>query len=154
MILDQNLTFGATGAITSAATYGCADVIDVRSNTVFGGTQNNDLAEGRDLNAIFNVTTALAGGTNATFRVVMSASDTLSSPVVIASTGAIVTADLGANKLIALKLDPGLIGRANLRYIGAQVVTTGTHSAGNVSAALVLDIQDGRRFYAGGFSVT
>jgi hypothetical protein len=154
MILDKNLTFGATGAITSAATYSCADVIDVRSSTVGTGTQNNDIAEGRTINAVFNVATALAGGTNATFRVVMSAADTLTSPVVIASTGAIATADLGAGKLIALKLDPGLIGQSSLRYIGAQVVTTGTHSAGNVTAQLVLDIQDGRKFYAGGFSVT
>ena len=153
MILDKDLTFGATGAITSAATYPCADIIDTESDTVSGGTQNNDFAEGRTLNAVFNVTTALAGGTNATFRIVMSAATNLSSPVVIASTGAIATADLGAGKLIALKLDPGLIGRANLRYIGAEVVTTGTHSAGNVSAQLVLDIQDGRRFYKGGFTV-
>jgi hypothetical protein len=153
MILDKNLTFGATGAITSAATYDCADVIDTQSNTVGTGTQNNDFAEGRDINAVFNVTTALAGGTNATFRIVMSAADTLTNPVVIASTGAIATADLTAGKLIALKLDPGMIGRANLRYIGAEVVTTGTHSAGDVSAQLVLDIQDGKRFYAGGFSV-
>lgn len=153
MILDKNLTFGATGAITSAATYSCADVIDTQANTVSGGTQNSDLPEGRDVNAVFNVTTALAGGTNATFRVVMSAADTLTNPVVIASTGAILTADLGAGKLIALKLDPGLIGQAGLRYVGAQVVSTGTHSAGNVSAQLVLDIQDGRRAYKGGFTV-
>lgn len=150
MILDKFANFGSTGAITSATTYSCADVMDLRSNTVAGGTQNNDIAEGRTLNVVFNVDTGLLDGTNATFRVVTSASDTLSSPVIIASTGAIATASLGAGKQIVVKLDPGLIGAASLRYLGAQVVTTGVHSAGAVSAFIVLDIQDGKKFYASG----
>jgi hypothetical protein len=171
MILDQNLRLGATGAITSAATYitgtsGTPDVVDLQSNTAYlatvsgslytvgQGTQNRDIGEGRDLYVYFSVTTALAGGTNATFQVVASSSSTLASGnVVVGEVGPIVTASLGLGQQVAVRVSPQLLGSAGLRYLGAQVVTTGTHSAGAVIADVVMDIQDGKRAYASGFSV-
>jgi hypothetical protein len=103
---------------------------------------------------MFTVTTALAGSTNATFQVVASSSSTLASGnIVIGETGPIVLANLGLGAQVAVRINPQQIGAAGLRYLGAQVVTTGTHSAGVISADIVEDIQDGRRIYASGFTV-
>lgn len=171
MYLDQNLDLGSTGAITSAATYitgtsGTPDVVDLQSNTAYvatvsgtlytvgQGTQNRDIGSGGDLYVVFTVTTALAGGTNATFQVVASSSATLASGnIVVGEIGPIVLADLTLGRQVAVKISPQQIAATKLRYLGAQVVTTGTHSAGVVSADIVMDIQDGRTVYASGFTV-
>lgn len=171
MILDQNLRLGSTGAITSAATYitgtsGTPDVVDLQSSTAYSatasgtlytvgqGTQNRDIGEGRDLTVMFTVTTALAGGTNGTFQVVASSSSTLASGnIVVGEVGPITTANLAAGRQVAVKISPQQIAATGLRYLGAQVVTTGTHSAGVISADIVMDIQDGRTAYASGFTV-
>ena len=171
MILDQNLRLGNTGAITSASTYitgtsGTPDVVDLQSGTAYSatasgtlytvaqGTQNRDIGEGRDLTVMFTVTTALAGGTNGTFQVVASSSSTLASGnIVVGEVGPITTANLAVGRQVAVKISPQQIAAAGLRYLGAQVVTTGTHSAGVISADIVMDIQDGRTAYASGFTV-
>ena len=61
MILDDKLRFGTTGAITSAGTYVCADVVNLQANTAYSatasgslytvsqGTQNRDIGTGTDL---------------------------------------------------------------------------------------------------------
>ena len=171
MILDQNLRLGSTGAITSATTYitgtsGTPDVVDLQSSTAYSatasgtlytvgqGTQNRDIGEGRDLYVMFTVTTALAGGTNGTFQVVASSSSTLASGnIVVGEVGPITTANLAAGRQVAVKISPQQIAAAGLRYLGAQVVTVGVHSAGVISADIVMDIQDGRTAYASGFTV-
>lgn len=171
MILDQNLRLGSTGAITSASTYitgtsGTPDVVDLQSGTAYSatasgtlytvaqGTQNRDIGEGRDLTVMFTVTTALAGGTNGTFQVVASSSSTLASGnIVVGEVGPITTANLAAGRQVAVKISPQQIAATGLRYLGAQVVTTGSHSAGVISADIVMDIQDGRTAYASGFTV-
>jgi hypothetical protein len=166
MILDNNLRLGSTGAITTAGTYVNADVVDLQSNTAYTatvsgslytvgqGTQNRDIGAGSDLYVVFTVTTALAGGTNATFQVVTSSSATLASGnIIVGEVGPIVLADLTLGRQVAVKISQQQIAASRLRYLGAQVVTTGTHSAGVVSADIVLDIQDGRTVYASGFTV-
>jgi len=166
MILDNFLRLGSTGTITSAGTYVNADVVDLQSNTAYTatvsgslytvgqGTQNRDIGAGTDLEVVFTVTTALAGGTNATFQVVASSSSTLASGnIVIGEIGPIVLADLTIGRQVAVKISQQQIAASRLRYLGAQVVTTGTHSAGAISADIVLDIQDGRAVYASGFTV-
>lgn len=171
MILDQNLRLGSTGAITSATTYitgtsGTPDVVDLQSSTAYSatasgtlytvgqGTQNRDIGEGRDLTVMFTVTTALAGGTNGTFQVVASSSSTLASGnIVVGEVGPITTANLALGRQVAVKISPQQIAATGLRYLGAQVVTTGTHTAGVISADIVMDIQDGRAVYASGFAV-
>ena len=167
MILDDKLRFGTTGAITSAGTYVCADVVNLQSNTAYSatasgslytvaqGTQNRDIGTGTDLYVYFTVTTALAGGTNATFQAVASSSATLASGnIVVGEVSLIVTADLGVGQQVAVRVSPQRLGATALQYLGAQVVTTGTHTAGAISADLVMDIQDGKRSYASGFSIT
>ena len=167
MILDDKLRFGTTGAITAAATYVCADVVNLQSSTAYSatasgslytvaqGTQNRDIGTGTDLYVYFTVTTALAGGTNATFQAVASSSATLASGnIVVGEVSLILTADLGVGQQVAVRVSPQRLGATALQYLGAQVVTTGTHSAGAISADLVMDIQDGKRSYASGFSIT
>jgi hypothetical protein len=103
---------------------------------------------------MFTVTTALAGGTNATFQVVASSSATLASGnIVVGEVGVITTANLAAGRQVAVKISPQQIAATGLRYLGAQVITTGTHTAGVISADSVMDIQDGRAIYASGFTV-
>jgi hypothetical protein len=166
MILDNFLRLGSTGTITSAGTYVNADVVDLQSNTAYTatvsgslytvgqGTQNRDIGAGTDLEVVFTVTTALAGGTNATFQVVASSSDTLASGnIVIGEIGVITTGNLGLGRQVSVKISQQQIAAAGLRYLGAQVVTTGTHTAGAITADIVLDVQDGRAVYASGFAV-
>jgi hypothetical protein len=166
MILDQNLRFGSTGAITTASTYVCADVVNLQSNTAYSatasgslytvsqGTQNRDIGSGTDLYVYFTVTTALAGGTNATFQAVASSSATLASGnIVVGEVSLIVTANLGVGQQVAVRVSPQQLGAAALQYLGAQVITTGTFTTGAISADLVMDIQDGKRSYASGFSI-
>lgn len=170
MILDQFTRLGSTGAITSAGTYstgtsGVADVIDLQSNTIYSATasgslytigqstQIRDLGAGQDLEVVFTVTTALAGGTNATFQVVASSSATLASGnVVVGQVGVVTTANLTLGAQVIVRVSMQQVAATALRYLGAQVVTTGTHTAGAISADLVLDVQD-RRVYQGGFTV-
>ena len=167
MILDDKLRFGTTGAITSAATYVCADVVNLQSSTAYSatasgslytvaqGTQNRDIGTGTDLYVYFTVTTALVGGTNVTFQAVASSSATLASGnIVVGEVSLILTADLGVGQQVAVRVSPQRLGATALQYLGAQVVTTGTHTAGAISADLVMDIQDGKRSYASGFSIT
>lgn len=166
MILDNFLRLGSTGAITSAGTYVNADVVDLQSNTAYTatvsgslytvgqGTQNRDIGAGTDLYVVFTVTTALAGGMNATFQVAASSSSTLASGnIVVSEIGPIVLANLTLGRQVAVRISQQQIAATGLRYLGAQVVTTGTHSAGAISADIVLDIQDGRAVYASGFTV-
>lgn len=166
MILDDKLRFGSTGAITTAGTYVCADVVNLQSSTAYSatasgslytvaqGTQNRDIGTGTDLYVYFTVTTALASGTNATFQAVASSSATLASGnIVVGEVSLIVTADLGVGQQVAVRVSPQQLGAAALQYLGAQVVTTGTFTTGEISADLVMDIQDGKRSYASGFSI-
>jgi hypothetical protein len=71
----------------------------------------------------------------------------------VGETGPIVTGSLGLGAQVAVRINPQLLGASGLRYLGAQVVTTGTHSAGVVIGDVVMDIQDGKRAYASGFTV-
>jgi hypothetical protein len=72
--------------------------------------------------------------------------------VVVGSSDAIVTADLTLGKNVAVRINP-LIGSTGKRYMGARYTVSGTNSAGKVTADIVEAIQDGKKFYASGFSV-
>lgn len=168
MILDQNLRLGSTGAITTAATYitgtsGTPDVVDLQSGTAYSatasgvaqGTQSRDIGAGADLYVMFTVTTATAtsGSADCTFQVVASSSSTLASSNVVIGETSPISAPIAVGTQIPVRINPLVIGSSALRYLGARVVTTGTHTAGAVSADIVDDIQD-RRTYAGGFVVS
>lgn len=142
MITDKNLRVSTDQALTTTAV--SADTIDL--------SVARDIGEGKDLYMNFAVTTALTGGTSVKFEVVQSASADLSSPTVIGSTDAVAAASLVAGYNTAVRINPQIGGKGQ-RYIGARYTIVGTFSAGAVTADIVETVQDGKKFYASGFTV-
>ena len=142
MITDKLLRVSTDQALTTTAV--STDTVDL--------SIARDMGEGHPLSMNFAVTTALAGGTSVKFEVVSSASADLSSPTVIGSTDAIVTASLVAGYNTAVRINPQIASKGQ-QYLGARYTISGTYTSGKVTADVVTDIQDGRKFYASGFSV-
>ena len=142
MITDKLLRVSTDQALTTTAV--SADTIDL--------SVARDIGEGEELYMNFAVTTALTGGTSVKFEVVQSASADLSSPTVIGSTDAVAAASLVAGYNTAVRINPQIGGKGQ-RYIGARYTIVGTFSAGKVTADVVKNIQDGKKFYASGFTV-
>lgn len=142
MITDKLLRVSEDQALTTTAV--SADTIDL--------SVARDIGEGEELYMNFAVTTALTGGTSVKFEVVQSASADLSSPTVIGSTDAVAAASLVAGYNTAVRINPQIGGNGQ-RYIGARYTIVGTFSAGKVTADVVTNIQDGKKFYASGFTV-
>jgi hypothetical protein len=125
MIVDQFLRVSTAQAVTTTAV--STDKIDL--------LQAREIGEGADLFFVFTDDNA-----------------SLSSPTVIAATAAIVTASLTAGAQFMVPIPPQVASLGE-RYLGAQYTVSGTYSAGTVTADVVHNIQDGRKFYASGFSV-
>jgi len=143
MITDKLLRVSTDQALTTTAV--STDTIDL--------SVARDIGEGQDLYMNFAVTTALAGGTSVKFEVIQADNAALSSGVeVIGSSDAVVTASLVAGYNTAVRINPQ-IGSKGKRYLGARYTISGTYTSGNVTADIVTDIQDGKKFYASGFTV-
>ena len=142
MITDKLLRVSEDQALTTTAV--STDTIDL--------SVARDMGEGGDLYMNFAVTTALAGGTSVKFEVISAASANLGSPTVIGSTDAIVTASLVAGYNTAVRINPQ-VASLGQRYLGARYTISGTYTSGKVTADVVLDIQDGRKFYPSGVTV-
>lgn len=142
MITDKLLRVSEDQALTTTA---------VSTNTIDLSVAR-DIGEGENLFMNFAVTTALAGGTSVKFEVISSASADLSSPTVIGSSDAVVTASLVAGYNTAVRINPSIASNGQ-RYLGARYTIVGTYSSGKVTADVVMNIQDGKKFYASGFTV-
>ena len=142
MITDKLLRVSEGQALTTTAV--STDTIDL--------SIARDIGEGEALYMNFAVITALTGGTSVKFEVISSAAANLGTPTVIGSSDAIVTADLVAGKNVAVRINPQVASNGQ-RYLGARYTISGTYSAGTVTADVVMNIQDGRSFYASGFTV-
>ena len=143
MITDSLLRVSEDQAITSTA---------FSTNTIDLGTAR-DIGEGTALYMNFAVTTALANGTSVTFEVVTSANANLSSPTVVGSSDAVLTAALTAGKNVVVRINPDIAGKGK-RYLGARYTVAGTFNAGKVTADVVETIGDGQKYYASGFTVS
>jgi len=123
------------------------------TNTVDLGA-NRDIGSGLEYPVMFaSIGTAVAGGTSTEIQAIMADDAGLSSNVVvIGSSGAIPTAQLTAGKRVAVTLNPQ-VGSVGKRYLGARYVITGVNSAGTVTTFFGADLQDGQKFYPGGFTV-
>ena len=142
MITDKLLRVSEDQAVTGTAV--SDNVIDLGSA--------RDIGEGTALYMNFAVTTAMSGGTNVKFEVVTDSNDDLSSPTVIGSSDAIATSNLTAGANVVVRINPDIAGKGK-RYLGARYTTTGTYTAGKITADIVETIGDGRKFYASGFTV-
>ena len=142
MITDKLLRVSEDQAVTSTA---------VSTNTVDLSVAR-DVGEGTALYMNFALTEAFANGTSITFQVITSANASLSSPDVIGSSDAIVTASLTLGKNIVVRINPDIAGKGK-RYLGAKYVVSGTMNAGKVTADIVETIGDGQKYYASGFTV-
>jgi len=143
MITDSLLRVSEDQAITSTA---------FSTNTIDLGTAR-DIGEGTALYMNFAVTTALANGTSVKFEVVTSANANLSSPTVVGSSDAVLTAALTAGKNVVVRINPDIAGKGK-RYLGARYTVAGTFNAGKVTADVVETIGDGQKYYASGFTVS
>jgi hypothetical protein len=142
MITDKLLRVSEDQALTTTA---------VSTNTIDLSIAR-DMGEGHNLFMNFAVTAALTGGTSVKFEVISSASADLSTPTVIGSTDAIVSASLVTGYNTAVRINPAIASKGQ-RYLGARYTISGTYSAGTVTADVVETIQDGKKFYASGFTV-
>ena len=142
MITDALLRVSEDQALTTTA---------VSTNTVDLSVAR-DIGEGTPLYMNFAVTTALANGTSVKFEVVISDNANLSSPVVVGSSDAILTAALTVGKNVVVRINPDIAGKGK-RYLGARYTVAGTFNAGKVTADVVETIGDGQKYYASGFTV-
>ena len=143
MITDKLLRVSTDQAVTTTAV--STDTVDL--------SLARDMGEGGDLYINFAMTEAFAGGTSTNFEVIIADNAALSSNVVvIGASGAIVTASLPLGTNVAVRLNPQ-IASLGKRYLGARYTVSGTNTAGKVTADIVMDVQDGKKFYASGFTV-
>lgn len=126
MIMDAQARPSNAQAITTG-TQVSTDSIDLLSSA------DNPGRSGQPLRAIAVVTTTLTGGTSVQAQLIGSANSNLSSPTVLASGPVVAEASAVAG---AQLLDVPLPD-SNLRYLGFQYVTVGTHGAGAVTAGIV-----------------
>jgi len=153
MITDNFLRL--SGSLTAGTATGQAVTATANSTNVVDLSLARDVGEGEDLYVQFTVGTAFtaAGSATLTPTIVVSAADTLSTPTTIATAGTIAVATLVAGYSFAVRLNP-LIASLGLRYLGAiYTVATGPMTAGTITADIVTEIQDGKKFYASGFTV-
>lgn len=131
MITDRELTFSNDQAVTTGT--------QVSTDKVDTGVAGININTNRELQIFVSVTTAFAGGTNMTVNLVESASSDLSSPTVLATSGAVATASLTAGAVLLRTAVP----RTSKRYLGLQFVSTGTaFTAGTIFGGIVRDTDD------------
>ena len=160
MITDNFLRL--SGSLTAGSATGQAVTATANSTNVVDLSLARDVGEGEDLYVQFTVGTAFtaAGSATLTPTVVVSAADTLTTPTTIGTGGTIAVASLIAGFTFVVRLNPQLFGSTTtvsslgLRYLGAiYTVATGPMTAGTITADIVTEIQDGKKFYASGFTV-
>lgn len=144
MITDKLLRLSDAQAILGTD-LAATDVVDL--------SVARDIGEGEELYMVVTVITAFAGGTSIDFIVKGSTDATIvTGDPTLGSTGAIALASLTAGAQFVVRINP-LVGSLGYRYLGAFYDVTGTMSAGTVTTDIVLNIQDGKKFYASGFTV-
>jgi hypothetical protein len=152
MITDALLTVSGANTPGSAIS-GQAITADAYSTDTIDLSTARDIGEGHPLYMVFTIIAAFNTLTSLDLQVVASANANLSSHVVLAQTN-VLLAGLTAGRQYVVTIPPQ-IASLGLRYLGARYDVNGTSpTTGSVLTQIVVDIQDGRKFYASGFSVT
>ena len=142
MITDKFLRVSEDQAITG----------DAASTNTIDLSQARDIGEGKQLFAVFTVTEAFNNLTSILLEVVTSSNADLSSPT-IQSMQSVLLAGLTVGAQFTVVIPPQ-IGSLGKRYLGAYYDVTGTNpSTGKITCDIVETLQDGKKFYASGFSV-
>jgi hypothetical protein len=151
MITDRLLTVSGSNNPGSAIS-GQAITGDAYSTDTIDLSQARDIGEGTSLYMVFTVVQAFNTLTSLDLEVVISANANLSSHTAIAERN-VLLAGLTAGAQYVVQLPPQ-IASLGLRYLGARYDVNGTDpTQGSILAQIVTDIQDGKKFYASGFTV-
>lgn len=152
MITDALLTVSGSNTPGSAIS-GQAITADAYSTDTIDLGTARDIGMGAQLYMVFTVVTAFNTLTSLDLQVVISANANLSSHTVLAQTN-VLLAGLTAGSQYVVSIPPQ-IASLGARYLGARYDVQGTNpTTGSILAQIVEDVQDGRKFYASGFSVT
>lgn len=148
MTTDALLKLSAAQAVTATA---------VSTNTIPLGNAR-DLGPGEDIYANITVDEAAtaAGAATVTFEVITSAAADLSSPTVVAATGAIAKADLTVGRdPINISIPPHISQEKGQAYIGLRyTVATGPLTAGKFTCYLSNSSISKQKSYPSGFTVS
>lgn len=148
MWTDGLLQLSSAQAVTASAV--SANVIDL------GLARDASAGEPLYIAITVDQTATAAGAATVNFQAISSASANLSSPTILAQTGAIPKADLASGRAPIALLVPRHVLTAQLlgqRYLGLQfTVSTGPLTAGQFTVNVVHDVQDLNKLHASGFS--
>ena len=144
MITDDLLRISEDQAITATAV--STDKIPL--------SVARDVGEGKPLFFVFTVTETFLTLTSLTFNIVTDTDAALGSPTVLASKAVtLASGGLAAGQQHIMQVPP-VIASIGETYLGASYTVGGSSAtAGKVTADVVTEIQDGKKFYPSGFSV-
>jgi hypothetical protein len=125
MIIDAETEFSDAQALTTT---------EVGDNVMDLINTYGDIGVGEEIIVEFSVPVALTGGTSVTFEIVNDDNASLSSPAVIATSEAILSATLVAGYKQRLTIPAGATQQ---RYLGVQYTIAGTYSAGSIDAYVI-----------------
>lgn len=156
LLMLSGTTSSTTGVTTGqnlaqvAASYISENVVDVGNATNIA----RDMGEGEPLYIVFTVTEAFVGvGATLAMNCVVSAAVGLGTPTSVGSVPATGVASLTLGAQFVVRINP-LVASLGLRYLGVNyTIATATTTAGKMSAYVVKDFQDGKKFYASGFAI-
>jgi hypothetical protein len=162
MITDNLLMLSGTTSATTGVTTG-QDLSQVAANyisenVVDTGNATNiarDMGEGESLYIVFTVTEAFTSGGAATVAIncVVSPATALTGSTTVGSVAATAVASLTLGTQFVVRINP-LVASLGLRYLGViYTIATATTTAGAMTAYVVKDFQDGKKFYKSGFEL-
>jgi hypothetical protein len=145
MITDAFLVLSGANTPGSAIS-GQAITGDAVSTNTIDLSQNRDIGEGERLYMVFTVVTTFNTLTSLDLQIVTDDNAALTSPTVIASRN-VVLAGLVAGRQYVMEIPPQIASLGE-RYLGARYDVNGTDpTTGSILTQIVLDIQDGRKYY-------
>lgn len=154
------------GALQFTGVAGTAGAVDSPTTGTQQSTNIIDLVNARDmgigdnpaLKLLCQVVTAFAGGTSLQVQFQGAPDNGSGSPgtySTYAESAAILEADLTAGRyILPIDVPRPPPGAARPRFYRLQYVTVGTHTAGGIHAALVLDRQDSAPVYPAGITIS